>query len=66
MPDALWWDPFAHRHHKPPPCDCEPVRYIFTATITDAAGNVRAVRDAQFSVRPHRDHGGWGEPAREM
>ena len=32
---------------------------LVTVTITDAAGNVRAVRDAQYFVRPHRHHGEW-------
>jgi hypothetical protein len=43
----MWW-------HKP--CDCPPLPVIATTTITDAAGNVRAVREGQFFVRPHRHH----------
>lgn len=56
MSGALWWDPFPHRHHDHPPCDCDPVPQMATVTVKDAAGDVRAVRDAEFYVRPHRDH----------
>jgi hypothetical protein len=30
---------------------------IVTVTITDAAGNVRAVRTGEYQVRPHPHHG---------
>jgi len=32
---------------------------LVTVTITDAQGNVRAVRDTQFYLAPHRHHGEW-------
>lgn len=31
-------------------------KQVVTVTITDAGGNVRAVRDAEFLVRPHSHH----------
>ena len=43
------------RHHHP--CDCAPRVVVVTVTITDDAGNVRAVRDTHYLVRPHRHHG---------
>ena len=39
------------------PCDCDLRAVLVTVTIKDAAGNVRAVRDTQYFVRPHRHHG---------
>ena len=30
---------------------------VVTVTITDDAGNVRAVRDTHYLLRPHRHHG---------
>jgi len=34
---------------------------LVTVTITDAAGNVRAVREGETFVRPHRHHD-WDDP----
>jgi hypothetical protein len=50
---AWWpWEP-----PQPPPCDCDPRPVVVLVTITDAAGDVRAVRTGEFMVRPHRHHG---------
>ena len=58
MPEGFeWWH---HPHHEGPghhhPCDCEPRRVLVTVTISDAQGNVRAVRDTEYFVRPHHHH----------
>jgi hypothetical protein len=37
-------------------CTCPPRSVLVTVTLTDAAGNVRAVRETQFYVRPHHHH----------
>ena len=42
-----------HWHHGRE-CHCEPDRFVVTTTVTDSAGNIRAVRDAEFFV--YREH----------
>lgn len=39
--------------HRGRPCSCEPERVVITVTITDEAGNVRAVRDGECLVYRH-------------
>lgn len=41
-----------HVHHGRP-CWCVPERVTVTVTVTDAAGDVRFVRDGEFLVYRH-------------